>query len=1170
MAEFETVRSPDTAEFRAAVQAQAEAADPLRPAWVAANAGSGKTKVLIDRVARLLLRGAAPDSILCITYTRAAANEMMSRLFARLGAWSVEPADELRRQLARLEDRPPDSYDEAGLRRARALFAQALETPGGLRIETIHAFCGRVLRRFPLEAGLPPGFREIDDIEAGRLWTDACREALAQVAQSAPDALTLATREGGVDGAAVALNEAKGHAGWLRRFAGAHGHDLQAMVATLRKKLGASGETPDGILERVMDRDLPAEALRSLLPALADGKKSDIELLEFITETLAEPTVRARWEKYKRVAFTKSGDLRTRNPFTKAMGDRAPLLSELFEVSDGEGREIARLRTARDEHRAAEALQRTTAFLTLGVAAVRQYDAAKRARAALDFDDLIDRAKALLSDSAQSAWVLYKLDGGLSHVLLDEAQDTSPDQWDLLNALTAEMQAGEGAERRDDPRTLFVVGDEKQSIFSFQGAAPDRFLSERQAFAQRVPDGRTPDMAMSFRSSPEILTFVDTVFDTSVFDGHPFAQSPPPEADAMRHLARRENQPGQVELWPLTEPEAPDTPDPWDAPLDTLTEHSPKARLAAAVAADIARRIAVGETIWEEAADRTWTRRPLQAGDVLILVRKRGGLFDALIQALKREGLPVAGADRLVLSAHLGVQDCLNLMRFALLPEDDLTLAEILRGPFAGLVDDDRHLFPLAYGRGRQSLWARLRASRDPEHVAVADWLDGVIARRGTTPFAFLTHMLTSPGVGGLTGWQALIRRLGSPVRDPVEALSARAMGLEGQGPATLQAFLSAMDADTSQIKRDLASADGKVRVMTVHGAKGLQAPLVFLPDTTAKAETRTPACLGLDGVPVWAPRSADDTASLAAARAEAAADALREHRRLLYVALTRAQDRLVVAGAWHGRATGQGRENDSWYALCEAAMDRLEASEAPGRPGVRLLGQPAPRGVAGERRDGERPAPEWLRRPAPSEEGRTTRILAPAALSPETGPVLAPGRGARAERLARGQAIHGLLERLPGVAEADREAVMARYLARHAHLDEPMRAEIRETVRRTLAAPDLAGLFGQAARAEVPVIGRGPDWPAGFVVNGRVDRLLVTQDTVWIADIKTDRPPPADPDGLPEAYWRQMAAYRSVLAAAYPDRAVRCGILWTDGPIWMPLPEAGLLAALNRTLSAL
>ena len=1162
------VKPPDTEEYRRANIAQLVSADPARPVFVMANAGSGKTKVLIDRVARLLLRredgraGAAPDSILCITYTKAAANEMLSRLFRTLGKWSIMRDDKLREELSRLEGRPTDAYQTDDLRAARALFARALETPGGLRIETIHAFCARILRRFPLEAGVLPGFAEIEEDEAQAIWQSVRAQAVLKARDMTPGALDVLALEGGHDGADVALNAMRFKMNDYLEFAEAHGFDLARMKAALVEGLNAPDASPTEILELAMGPEMPVVALRDALISLrASGKRDDTRTADAVEAALNEADPARRWECYKGAFF--GGQGKPYKSLYNAEAGKDDNVVALFATKDDTGSEVERVHALADNLKLAETVERTTALLEVGLDALVAYQEEKRRRGALDFDDLIRKTRNLLTRTGMSDWVLYKLDGGISHILLDEAQDTSPDQWELINALTEEFTAGIGAERQQDPRTLFVVGDEKQSIYSFQGAEPAQLRAQEQAYIRKDPAVLSQTMEMSFRSSPEILGFVDAVWNSAPPVDIATGTQSPLTADEVTHTARRANQPGLVELWPVDERDEDEDADAWSRPVNAMRSSSPKARLAKRLASQLKGMVDRGETVWEELPDRSWRRRAMRPEDILILVRSRtGGLFDAMISALKSEGLPVAGADRLKLTDHIAVQDCLNLMRFALLPERDLTLAEILRGPFVGLVDDDRYLFPLAQDRKKgETLWSRVQASQDPDVQRATEFLTGLIGNRHVPPYEFLSEVLDVPGKDGQTGWDRINARLGTPAHDPVEALLARAQGFDATEPSSLQAFVAEMEAKLVEIKRDLAAPEGQVRVMTVHGAKGLQAPVVVLPDTTAGPKTVSSSMFVVDGLPIWSPRKDSDVPAAEQERAVANAKSEEEFRRLLYVALTRAQDRLIIAGHWHG-ARPPGYHARSWYALCETAMNKFgaEADE----DGVRRFGQIPPALVARPMQQSSRSElPDWVfQSPRPAERGR--RFGAPSSLLGRQTPVLAPFSQTRQERLRRGRIIHALLEYLPALVPAARDAAADRYLDRLPGLEDTDRHEMKSAVFGILDAPDMQRLFRPGGRAEAAIVGSAPELPEGLIVNGRVDRLVVTEEEVLIVDFKTDQPAPDTPNGVADTYRAQMAAYWAVLRRAYPGRTVRTALCWTDGPRLMFLPEAMLLEALK------
>jgi ATP-dependent helicase/nuclease subunit A len=1142
---------------------QRRAADPSRSVWARANAGAGKTKVLIDRIARLLLAGAAPGRILGVTYTKAAAAEMQARLFARLGGWTVAPDDQLSRQLLELD--PALDVSPAALGRARALFAQALETPGGLKVQTIHAFCQSVLRRFPLEAGIAPGF----DVVQGALEDELARSALRVARQREPDAFAVLAAETSADADVALVREAASrlHPGPVDRAA--LPHRLAALIGA------SASRDPETLRQQVLSELLPT--MLAAQADLAGGRDTDQRHAKAITSILAYDAAgdaAATWDAACRLVADSNGKLLKKRPGTKIVADRPVILAltaaldRLVEVRG----EVLRL-----------ALLEASLALTLAASAWRSALAeAKSALGLVDYDDLLKLTARLLGSSGSAArWVLFKLDQGIDHVLIDEAQDTSPQQWDLLRPLFAvlEQDAAEGR-----PRTRFVVGDEKQSIYSFQGADPRRFLAEEAEFlaAPAALPSHQARFDLSFRTGQAILDAVDRVWAVSSPDAAPAGVEPETAFAAQRnHFAFRTDWPGVVELWPLSVRAAkPDDREAWDQPLDADRESSAPARLAQRIALDLRDRIRRGETVLERIDGRE-IARPLQAGDVMILVRKRGSLFQNLIRRLKAVGLPVAGADRIRLLDDVGVQDLLALARFALCPEDDFNLACVLKGAFIGLVDDDRYLFPIAHGRGAATLWDSLNRSPLPEHAGAARWLADLPPLAGALPpFEFLSVILEQPLPDGLTGWQSLVRRLGREVREPVEALLQRALDHGSRGFPGLAAFLGDIETQKPDVKRELEQSSRGVRVMTVHGAKGLEAPMVILPDTTGSATGRASQVLTLDGGRqlLWYARKEwrEDIYEAEVAGQDAAS--LREAARLLYVAMTRARDRLVLCGHHHGSGN-EGHASDSWWTWIKDALETLpgwaqrslppEAGDYGEEiaPQARFWGAlPATSDAAalGQAAPDQHPLPPWLDRSLPARPGVPRRI-APSELAGGQAdpPVLAPGGGAARQRLERGRLVHELLQSLPGLPQdSRRDAALAR-VARSS-LPVADHAALAGEVLAVLDDPAFAPLFGPDSRAEVSVAGWGPGLPPSVRVAGTVDRLVVSGRDVMVLDFKTNRAPPRTAKEVAPVYLRQMAAYRAVLAAIWPGRTVRCALLWTDGPRLMELPDHLLDAALE------
>ncbi len=1105
----------------AADLAQRAAADPASSAWVDASAGSGKTKVLVDRILRLLLgvRGAPamPQRILCLTFTNAAAAEMANRLNARLSEWAVARDDDLRAALSGLLGAPPDAQTCAT---ARRLLTRVLDTPGGMRIQTVHAFCQSLLRRFPFEAGVSPHFDVIDERQAGELMADVQSAAVAglDTADGAMlHALDVVTRNVHETRIADLLGELAGERNRFRRLLRRYG-GLDALIEAMHEAVGiARGTTPDDVVRAASaDGAFAKPDLRALAAGLAAGSAGDAKRGAAVAAWIdAGPDARAAgFDGYGRVFLTSAGEPR-KTVATKAVVAGAPQLADVID------RERERLLAANDDRRRAAVAGATAALLTLGGAVVDSYQARKRGRGWLDFDDLILEARDLLNRSGLAAWVLYKLDGGLDHILIDEAQDTSPEQWEVVQALAEEFFAGEGA--RDAVRTVFAVGDPKQSIYGFQRADPAKFAEMRAWFSRRVRDAgqgwNDVPLTASFRSARPVLAAVDAVFAApEARSGMTFDERP------VVHTAERAGQAGRVELWPLAAAPAAAVPDPWKPPVERIAAPAAADLLAQQVAAEI-HRLCDGTHRLESRG------RAIRPDDVLVLVRRRNRFVEDLVRRLKERDVPVAGVDRLRLADHIAVMDLMALGRFLLLPSDDLSLAEALKSPLFGF--DDEALFDLAWERGRQSLWRRLTAEAEsrPLFAAAAERLRRLLARADfVSPYELYAGLLGADG-----GRRRFLARLGAEAGEPLDAFLAQALAWERAAAPSLQGFLHWLERGDVEIKREQEpGGGGAVRVMTVHGAKGMEAPVVFLPDTAQTPRVGTQLVWAPDGSMVLWPVRRDLWDPLSRRWREAAAARDRdEYRRLLYVAMTRAEDRLVVCG-WRGRGEPP---DDSWYAMAERGLESVpcEVEPAPGAQSegesVRVLR--SAQTAAADRADGvvaavveEASPPPWLDAAAPRERALEPRPPA------RSGAARAPAAAARGERL------HRCLQTWPELP---------------ADMADDDRALVAAVVAAVRADPVFAPVFGAGARAEVPVAA-----PRPRPLSGRIDRLVVTAGAVLAVDFKSGAKP-ADGAPPPGEYVRQMAAYRGALRAVFPERPVRCALVWIDGAALTPLDDRTL-----------
>jgi ATP-dependent helicase/nuclease subunit A len=1096
--------------------AQRRASHPRDHAALSASAGTGKTHVLTARVLRLLLAGVDPASILCLTFTKAGAAEMAGRIHARLAYWVRLDDAKLRKELFQLDEKnDPDS-----LSKARTLFARVLESPGGgLRIQTIHAFAQSLLAAFPSEAGLAPGFRPLEGREQQLLARGTLADLLVR-AEAEGDfgligdlqALSLRLGEGGAERFLKACAEAPAALDWLG--------PRQGIEARLRHGFAL----PLGDIGEVIARE--CEGLdRSLLDGIAAanrnwGTSTGLQCCDAIAAWLARDGAgrAGGLAELANVVLTKSGDPRKISTgLLRAEPGYEALAAKLAEACTGLLK-MARLRAL---------VATLAAGLRAGQAFARAYADAKRAGGLVDFDDLIARAEALLLEPGISDWVRYKLDQRTDHILVDEAQDTNERQWNIVRALTGEFFAGEGASHRH--RTIFTVGDYKQAIFGFQGTDPQSFDVARAWFAREAAaierDFLDLSMDRSFRSSPPILALVDRVIGDLGHEALGLPRRPNPHES--HHAAR----PGSVTLWlPFTDESGAEEETGEEGWISDATRR---------YAARLARQV----KSWLDHPFHIESRgRALKPEDILILVRRRGELAALLVARLHAEGVPVAGVDRLLLSAPLAVQDLLAAARFAAQPLDDLNLAGLLVSPLFGWSQDQ--LYAAAFGR-RGPLWPHLR-SQAPEGLhailAMADY---------ATPHLFFETILSGP----LDGRRKLLARLGAEARDPIEELLSAALEFESNASASLQAFLDWFARGDVEIVRDPSAPLDAVRVMTVHGAKGLQSPVLILADACANPDNAGPGGTmaklrleeGAPMLPAFRPRKEELAEPLSGQIERQDRLDREEHWRLLYVALTRAEERLYVGGALGARDRGQPAEA-SWFHAVHMALTGLgvDWDESPlwareirfgdlERP-ARVPPQPAGR---------DQLVPDWLHRPAPMEE-RPPRPLAPSSLGADDVADPPPGPELRQAAL-RGRLLHALFER--------RRALAGNWLERSAGVtDAALRDELVEKACEIIARPDFADLFGPDALAEAPV---AAVVAGGVVIAGTVDRLLVRRDRVLIADFKTGRRAPATAADIPPAHLRQMAAYRAALRVIFPDRPVEAALLYTAAPILHALPDA-------------
>ncbi len=1077
---------------------QRAAADPSHSVWVTANAGSGKTHVLVERIIRLLLDGAEPSTLLCITFTKAAAAEMSSRLYDRLSRWTALKEEDL---LAELKGIGVDALKPEIILRARQLFTYVLETPGGLKIQTIHAFCERILQLFPVEAKMSPGFSVLDERQSSSMREQAksiiLREIESGNSKVLTDAFALITAHAGAESFDELLQSFLSAALNLRSLLDSD-ISSDSLVLLLKNALSIDlSETCETVSQRLEQIDHViythhATILAAYGPHRSHNPAAIMKLL--ITASEKAPLL-------KKLYFIKGTTLKPRDTLVAVATRKAiPETAEFLDI------ETTRILKELYLHDLLKRIEATAAMFVVAKAIYTKTEDLKRQFASYDYDDLIRRTSQLLGNARAAQWVLYKLDSGLNHILLDEAQDTSPAQWQIFQALAQEFFAGSGQPRKHN-RTIFIVGDRKQSIYSFQGADAVTFAAANERFrffATTIEkSAREIELTISYRSAKEVINAVNCVFPAIRPQILGFDEK---DMAGQDHTTNRMDAVGRVEVWPLIAPsDDVEDKDPWLKPLDRETADSPRRQLA--------RQIATTIKSWIGNRRLESQNRLIEPGDIMLLLQSRGPLFSMLIAELRKVGVPVSGADRLKLRESIAIQDLLALAQWLQLPQDDYALATILKGPFVPNSLDEEALFDLTYGRAAKSIWERLQASDDANNHWLAHLQQSFQKLGAHELFAKILLKFKRP----------MLARLGPEAGDATDAFLDLALNHENEHGPSLTSFLHWFNAGETEIKREMEKNSGEVRLMTVHGAKGLEANIVFLPDAASIPKGRShnrplilPNQSNQVGLPLWMLSGLSISPELQSYVDDSNLKAELERNRLLYVAMTRARDELYICGA-----TGKkGIEpKDSWYAMVKPILKLTPFPETSLKPKLQLRVQIMNPKI-----------PNWAQVSA-SPEALTEFERVTKSTRPET------GNGARKD-LSRGIAIHKLLQTLPNVPLAQREA-HALTNAKRLNLIESEALGLIQLISRSELEPFLA----VGSQAEVEIWGTLEN---GQYVHARVDRLAITDTEILLLDYKTDRFVPAviSPD---HSYAQQIAIYADLLQKTHPSHQIKAALLWTQ-----------------------
>ena len=1103
--------------IKLATTQQMAAANPDMSVWVEASAGTGKTKVLSDRVLRLLLAKVSPEKLLCLTYTKAAAVEMNERIAKRLSSWAIESDDDLRQDLTELLG---ENFDVNVLKYARTLFAVLLDTPGGMKIQTIHSFCQDILKRFPLEAGISPYFEVLDDRSAKEILQNIKLDLLKTTISSENDSLTQAifylTQTISEYKFPEIMNMITGNRGKIDALLNKYNGNIPEILSVLEKNLGVSANLSIDDVKYDFMQHIDREKMSEAIKIFAEGSAEDVGRSEAFGFVLEKNFSADYYDKYKSIFLTNDGTVR-KSLATKPTIKKYPDILLYMQC------EAERILETENKITALNVLLATKSVLYIAKSIIDKYWAYKTLYAVLDYEDLITITRKLLEKSSVADWILFKLDGGIDHILIDEAQDTSPDQWAIVRALTQEFFAGIGTHEEALARTVFVVGDRKQSIYSFQGADPKEFDKMYRYFEERIQKFSKVHLDVSFRSTKAIMDCVNTLFEVEQAK-----KGVVPENEHINHRPFRLGEGGKVEILPLLRPDETQKDNDYNWVLPIVREQ--RTSLSNQLAKQIAQKI---KDLVETKELLVSKNRPIRYGDFMFLVQQRNSFVEEFVRACKSIGVKVSGVDKLKLLEQIAVQDLISLGKFLLLPTDDLSLAEVLKSPIFGLTDDD--LFKLCYQR-TDTLFNSLL--RDSSYKDTADNLKILLNKSGfLRPFELFNYVLVK-----MSGRQHFIARIGKEVEDVLDEFLNLTLVFEQKHTPSLESFISWVVQDEVIIQKEMEQgSDDTVKIMTVHGSKGLQAPIVILADTARiKSRSFKSDFLWDDGM-LYFPTAAANYDAVCKRIKEQDLDANEdEYRRLLYVALTRAEDRLYIAGFTKDKDANQA----SWYKLLQNnIVSNVPLAEDDKRI-VYQIAQEIPF---------EEPAEAAANDAINLDDYKD--LLSPAPVENPLAKPYAPSRDENDEKdltsspledsgrfYQRGTAIHKLLQYISTVPVKNRHEAAKLFLKRElsSFSDEEINSAVREVL--TLCER-YKNIFSPNSMAEVPIIGEAQ----GKIMSAKIDRLVIEPDKVIIVDYKTNRPAAKNIDEVPDLYFRQLSAYKSLLEKIYPQKKIETYILWTN-----------------------
>ncbi|MBP3615361.1 MAG: double-strand break repair helicase AddA [Alphaproteobacteria bacterium] len=1113
------------------------ASNPKLSVWVSASAGTGKTTVLINRLLRLFLNDVDPSKVLCLTYTNAGAIEMQNRIYKKARDWAIISDEELKTDLTKLLDETDKNIDFDNLfLKARKLFSKLIDNPIPLKIYTIHAFCQSVLKRFPIEAGITPHFKIIEDSDVKILLNEAYQKLIHTLKSDKNidyldvfksfDYLMKNTPESDFDSMIESIINGREHfIELLSKYKTKDG-----IISELKKKIfntfpfaidsfiddevafktNVLSHIPDGFIDE----------LKRLF--LLDNGKTSAKKLDIISAFLSSDNVENKFDIYKTLLLNADNSI----PKDCILNKKSILANPSF--VDDISRESERLFQSISFINSVKVFKATSAVLDFGLTLNHIYDNLKKKRGVMDFTDLITTVKKLFDRENISSWILYKLDGGISHILIDEAQDTSPIQWKIVDKLTEEFFTTGSTEK--NVKSLFSVGDRKQSIFSFQGANIKLFEKYKQHFKEKITSQNYPfydlPLNLSFRSCKNILNTVDDVIKNS--EGVLLPD------EKIEHIPNRNDSDGYVEVMPLIKQIKDKTENCFKPPVENITVFNSSIEMANVLAKKI-RYLLDNEYISDGVKDGQKYIRKIEPKDIMILVRTRK-FADNITKALLTYNIPLAGRDKLSLSDNIAVEDLISLLKFVLFNYDDLSLAEVLKSPLYNLTDDD--LFTLCYDRKDKTLFEVI--CENEKYKDIADDLKHLVSfSKKTLPFEFFDYVLKVQNKRS-----NFISRLGIEVIDILNGFLSQCLSYDNlKLGKSLSDFYEWFSLNDVEIKRNMEQVNNTVRIMTVHSSKGLEAPIVFLYNANATLSSSKDRIIWSEDFPMYKVSGFQNISNyfenIYAVNKRANQE---EFYRLLYVAMTRARDRLYVLGAENKK---EGNEK-SWYSCIKESLLENIKTKSENDDAIIFANDIFTEDkalVLGEKENGilsnspvlatkkNNILPQFFNEKIDDINKKNIEIEPKSPLQ----------NNETDTSLSRGKFIHKILEHLSKNKIDDIEKFIDFEISRYEKFNSKFQDVdlLKNNVLELYQNPKYNFIFNGNSLSETEIITSENNISKIL----RVDKVVFYNNDIWIIDYKTDKAT----DKMPLSYKKQLYKYKDALTQIYPNKKIHTAILWIN-----------------------